>query len=52
MPLATASVLAAATSVVAVAWLLRCVRTRSFVGFGIYRIAAGLAVGAMLLNGH
>ena len=52
MPMATASVLAAATSVVAVAWLLRCVRTRSFVGFGIYRIAAGLAVGAMLLNGH
>jgi undecaprenyl-diphosphatase len=37
-----ASVVAIVVSFVAVKWLLRYVQTHSFVGFGIYRIVAGV----------
>ena len=39
-----ASVVAAAVSFIAVKWLLRFVQTHTFTGFGLYRIAAGLAL--------
>jgi undecaprenyl-diphosphatase len=43
-PLIVTSVVAAVASVIAVRWLLGYVQTHTFTGFGIYRIAAGIAL--------
>ena len=48
-PLIIATVVAAVASVFAVRWLLRYVQSHTFTGFGIYRIALGLA---LLLFAH
>ena len=42
--LAVASIVAAVVSFIAVKWLLRYVQSHTFVGFGVYRIAVGIAL--------
>jgi len=49
--LALATIVSAIVSFIAVKWLLRFVQTHSFVGFGIYRIAFGIAL-LLLLAFH
>lgn len=43
-PLIIATVVAAVASIFAVKWLLRYVQSHTFIGFGIYRIAVGVAL--------
>jgi undecaprenyl-diphosphatase len=43
-------VVAAATSFIAVKWLLRYVQTHTFVLFGWYRIGLALVIGVVLLS--
>jgi undecaprenyl-diphosphatase len=45
-------VVAAVVSFVAVKWLLRYVRTHTFVAFGWYRIALAIAIGLILFRSH
>ena len=50
-PLLVATLVAAVASVFAVRWLLRYVQSHTFTGFGIYRLALGLALLALAYRG-
>jgi undecaprenyl-diphosphatase len=43
-PLIVSTIVAAICSVLAVRWLLRYVQSHTFIGFGLYRIAFGIAI--------
>jgi undecaprenyl-diphosphatase len=49
-PLIVATLVAAVASIFAVRWLLRYVQTHTFVGFGIYRIALGVVLLAVVFG--
>ena len=50
-PLVVATLVAGVTGYASIAWLLRFLRTRSLVGFAVYRVLLGVALFGMLAAG-